>query len=362
LSVNNRGSHYAGPWSGAISLAANGFAPFGDRTELIYYRALDTREAVSQGGVQIVNEIPMEQWYGQFSYQGQIMSEGLRLLLSATQTLSHPGYTLAVLDMKTRTDRYEAELTYPFLRTRARSIYGNLALSHSMVRSSALGNYIGRDRLTVLEAGMRVEFQDVVSPWLSSLDFLGASDSRYELTLRQGLPFFGASSDNQALRSRIDGTSQFTTVQSRVERTQSIFSRFDLYLAAKGQYSFNTLLSSEEFRVGGDEFGRGYDPSEISGEHGYGLTGEFRFQDRPEWYGLNAYEAYVFIDYGSIYNEDDGFPDHLDLASVGFGARSEIGEDAFLDLEVARTLTRPLASRADDNDTWRFLMRATVQF
>ena len=362
ISVNNRGSPYAGPWSGAMSLGANGFAPYGDRTELIYYRALDVREAVYEGGVQSVGEIPMEQWYGQISYQGSILDEGLRLLMSATQTLSHPGNKLAILDMKTRTDRYLADLSFPFVRTRARSLYGNLSLSHSMTRSSARGEIIGRDRLTVIEAGVDVDFRDVVSTWLLPFDFIGASDSRVQFSVRQGVPWFGASSDNQSLRSRIDGTSQFTTVQGRVSRTQRVFNRFDFHLAANGQYAFDTLLSSEEYRIGGDEFGRGYDPSEISGEHGYGFTAEVRFQDRPEWFGLSAYEAYTFFDYGAAYNEDQGFKHHQDLASAGIGARTEIGEDAYFDLEVARTLTRQRASSVGNDDDWRLLMRATMQF
>lgn len=367
MSINNRGSQYAGPWSGALSVGANGFAPFGDRTELIYYRALDSRESTWSTGVngtdgqppeQIFGEIPMEQWYGQLSYEGHILDEGLRLLLSATQTLSHPGYSLAQYNMKTRSDRYEAVLSYPVIRTRSHSLYTNLSLSHSMVRSSAVGNIIGRDRLTVLEAGMHVDFQDVVTNFLP-FDFLGASDSRISLSVRQGVPWFGASSDNQSLRSRIDGTSQFTTVQGRFQRTQAMFSRFDFFFAAKGQYSFNTLLSSEEFRVGGDEFGRGYDPSEIAGEHGYGLTTEFRYQDRPDWFILTAYEAYVFLDYGSVWNEDVGFAPHDDLASTGFGVRTEVGEDAYLDLEYAHPLTLHIGSRDDEH---RWLMRATVQF
>ncbi len=360
LSVNNHGSHYAGPWAGALSLGANGFAPYGDRTELIYYRTMDSREAVYDGGEQIVEPIPMEQWYGQISYQGQILGEGLRLLMTATQTLSHPGYSLAVLDIKTRSDRYAAEFSYPFLRTRARSIYGTVELSHSMVRSTVQSESIGRDRLTVINAGMNVDFEDVLPRWLLPFDFLGSAQSNVDVSIRHGLPWFGSSSDDQLGRSRLEGTSRFTSLQARVERTQGLFNRFDLFLAAKGQYSFDTLLSSEEFRAGGDEFGRGYDPSEIAGEHGYGFMAEFRYGDRPDWGWLKAYEAYAFLDYGVAYNEDIGFAPHRNLASTGFGVRSEVGDDAYIDLEYARPIASlDIGSRADQH---RFLMRATVQF
>lgn len=41
------------------------------------------------------------------------------------------------------------------------------------------------------------------------------------------------------------------------------------YLAATAQTSFGqSLLSPKQFGVGGSQFGRGYDPSEITGDSG----------------------------------------------------------------------------------------------
>ncbi len=358
LSSNNHGSQYAGPWAAAVGLGANGFAPYGDRTEIVYYRTLDTREDTATS-----EELPMEQWYGQVTYQGQIWDEGLRFALNATQTLSHPGYTLARLDIKTRTDRYSATLTYPFVRTRARNITGKLQLTHSMERSTISGTPIGRDRHTVLEAELGIDFQDVIPDWLLPFDFLTASNSHVDIGIRRGLPLFGATPDNNFFASRLDGTSQYTAIYGRVERSQGLFNnRLDLFVAVAGQYSFDTLLSSQEFRVGGDEFGRGYDPSEISGEHGVGVMVELRYQDRPNFGLIEGYEAYSFYDFGMVWNEDIGFPETQDLASAGIGARTELAGDVFFDVEIARTLTKPLGSRAESEDTWRFLARSTWQF
>ena len=89
---------------------------------------------------------------------------------------------------------------------------------------------------------------------------------------------------------------------------------------------------------------------------------ELRYSDRPSFYGLEAYEAYVFYDYAFAWNEDDGFPARSDLASAGIGARTEIGEDMYLDMELARTLTRIVGSRNTPEDSWRLLVRATAQF
>lgn len=363
VSANNRGSPYAGPWAGALGLSASGFAPYGDRTEILYYRTFDGRDEVLDNNNDIlVNTLPMEQWYGRVSYEAHLFDEGMNLLLSATQTLSHPGYTLAPLDLKTRVDRYTAEVSYPFLRTRARSIYGRASLTHSMERSTALNAPIGRDRLTVLEVGASMDFEDVLPSWLIPFDGVADAQSNLDVSIRQGLPFFGATSDDQNYKSRLEGTAQFTTVQARLERTQSIANRFDLFVATKGQYAFDTLLTPEEFRLGGDEFGRGYNPSEISGEHGVGATVELRYNDRPGWEFLEAYEAYAFYDYGMVWNEDEGFPVRSDLASAGIGLRAEVGDNTYFDMELARTLTRIVGSRNTPEDTTRLLVRATMQF
>jgi len=363
VSANNRGSPYAGPWAGALGLSASGFAPYGDRTEILYYRTFDGRDEVLDNNNNIlINQLPMEQWYGRISYEAHLFDEGMNLLLSATQTLSHPGYTLAPLDLKTRVDRYTAEVSYPFLRTRARSIYGHASLMHSMERSTAAGTPIGRDRLTVLELGVSADIDGVLPGWLMPFDGVGDAQTHGEISIRQGLPLFGATSDDYEFKSRLEGTAQFTTVQARLERTQSVANRIDLYVAAKGQYAFDTLLSPEEFRLGGDEFGRGYNPSEISGEHGVGATVELRYNDRPGWGFLEAYEAYAFYDYGMVWNEDEGFPVRSDLASAGIGLRAEVGDNTYVDMELARTLTRIVGSRNTPEDTTRLLVRATLQF
>jgi len=363
VSMNNRGSRFAGEWAAAIGIGANGFAPYGDRAEVIYYRTLDSRdEVVNNVGVTLVEGLPMEQWYGSVRYEGRIFDEGMRLLLSATQTLSHPGFTLAPLDLKTRVDRYVAELSYPLLRTRARSIYGHLSMMHSMERSSSLNVPIGRDRLTVVEVGASIDFEDVLPSWLIPFDGIADAQSHLDVRVRQGLPFFGATTSQQNFKSRLEGSGIFTTVQARLERNQSIANRVDFYVAAEGQYAFQTLLSPEEVRFGGDEFGRGYNPSEIAGDHGIGATAELRYTDRPGWSLLQAYEAYVFYDYGMVWNNDQGFPNRSDLASAGLGARTEVGEDWYLDMELARTLTRITTARQSPEDTWRLLVRATVQF
>ena len=60
-----------------------------------------------------------------------------------------------------------------------------------------------------------------------------------------------------------------------------------LYVSVRGQYSAVPLLSSEEFSFGGNVSGRGYDPSEISGDQGVAATIELRYSGLPELWKMS---------------------------------------------------------------------------
>ena len=106
-------------------------------------------------------------------------------------------------------------------------------------------------------------------------DLRGLSTIR--LGLRQGLSILGASEEGDQELSRQGGDPQFTSVNIFGSRYQPLIHRFGLYLSAAGQYAFNKLLNDELFRVGGDTYGRGYDPSDLSGDSGFGFGAELQY-------------------------------------------------------------------------------------
>ncbi len=108
----------------------------------------------------------------------------------------------------------------------------------------------------------------------SGWDFTDAHGGRnlFKGELSQGLDVLGASSEGRPNPSREGGRTDFTKLQLDAQRVQDlgwITPNLERYLAATGQTSFGQpLLSPEQFGVGGNTFGRDYDPSEIAGDSG----------------------------------------------------------------------------------------------
>ena len=122
------------------------------------------------------------------------------------------------------------------------------------------------------------------------------------------------------------------------------------------------MLSTEEFEIGGLTFGRGYDPSELTGDSGLGASLELQFSQAPGLSFLQSYQVYAFYDFGVVWNTDSNTPSQESLASAGIGVRTNLTDWLFADFEVAQPLTRELENRADNRDSERYFFRITGQF
>ena len=249
-------------------------------------------------------------------------------------------------------DQFEAEveLEYPIKRTRRFSLWLNGGFEFRNSDTELLGgeSVLSEDRLRVAKIGAR----------FLQRDRLGYTEGSIEV--RQGLDVLDASDDKAAPRSRFDGEVNFTTVRLEIARDVVITRRFSVYGAAAGQLSRGPLLSSEEFAIGGTTFGRGYDPSERTGDHGVGVTGEVRFSGDFKLFKRPAgYQLYGFADYGHIWNADRGLPDQDSLASAGGGLRLNLPKDIYLQGEVAVPFQK--LRRTNDADP-RFLFNIVKRF
>ncbi len=351
VTVNNRGSQFTGPWSAAVGLSGNSFSRLGERTEGFYYITLDTQDSTAFG-----NGGGPEQTFIFLSYEARLGGEGTRVGVEASQGISRPGFSLANLQIKNRVDRYTVDVSHPLIRSRRRNLtlFGSL---ESVLEKVNLGGpaLSSRDRLTVLGLGAEYHFRD------GAVRNKGA-ETRTTLELRQGLPVLGATEQDDFDRSRPEGTAVFTALRGRVERRQELGASFEAFAAAEGQYAFDTLLSQAEFRVGGDEFGRAFDPSELAGEHGAGAAVELRYNGTTPLRAIPNYQLYGFYDWGIVFNNDEGFRDSESLASTGVGARARVKTDFYVDVEYARTLNRSLGSKAREEPSNLVFVRFTAQY
>jgi hemolysin activation/secretion protein len=112
------------------------------------------------------------------------------------------------------------------------------------------------------------------------------------------------------------------------------FNNWLLRASLKGQYSDESLISGEQFGLGGVYSVRGYEEREVSSDIGYFITFEAH---TPKWNNLNLI---AFYDYGEGHNRDalPNVKDSWNLASVGVGLRWQYKTYIQARVDLARTL------------------------
>lgn len=122
-------------------------------------------------------------------------------------------------------------------------------------------------------------------------------------------------------------------------------SKFNSIVAAKAQYAFNIMPSSETFGYGGIPFGSGYDPSEFTGDHGISARMELQYSAYQVSSLKLVSQFFAFIDGGYVWNINKSIePTHQSGASTGLGHRINAIKHLDLDFIVAAPLHQPTIS------------------
>ncbi len=338
---NNRGSEFSGPVRDSLVVHSNSWTSFGEQIEASFFNTAFTDE----------------QLYGQLGYQQLLGNDGLTLRLLAGYGNANPGFTTQALNLSIDTFRFDAGLVYPVIRSRQQNLYVSTTFQifNSEVRTGS--TQISSDELRLLNFDAAYDFRDGF-----------AGQSLVGVTLRHG--FKGkterAASATDDLPATRSGETEFTTANVRLSRYQGITDVLGLLLSANGQYAFDPLLADVANRAGGEQFGRGYDPSEIAGDHGLGLTAEFQYNKANPLPFIDNTQVYAFYDAGLIWDRSRTVNgrrvngNDASLTSTGFGLRNRVFKDFFVDLEAAFPLTRPVATQGNKDPrfffqlVWRF--------
>jgi hemolysin activation/secretion protein len=102
-----------------------------------------------------------------------------------------------------------------------------------------------------------------------------------------------------------------------------------------GQYSADTLPTSEQIAFGGHRFAPGYQPGEASGDSSWGASFEVNRPFAFAFMYLKAIVPYVSFDMARVYLQA-GTPQPSKLSSVAIGFRISDSKDYSLDLSVAK--------------------------
>lgn len=108
-------------------------------------------------------------------------------------------------------------------------------------------------------------------------------------------------------------------------------------LQATGQYSPDSLLTTEQISFGAQHFAAGYEPGEVSGDSGWGWSAELNRTFSPNYNYLKTVTPYVSYDMARVYLHS-GMPQPNQLASVSLGLRVTDNKYYNLDLSVAKAV------------------------
>jgi hemolysin activation/secretion protein len=275
--------------------------------------------------------------YGAVTYDLPLTASGLRLYALASHTETEPGDTLATLGTEGSATTLEAELSYPVIRSRDLNLVvsGGFASRDSRSEDDFVKPTYD-DHIRSVDLGVQA----------NALDTLGGY-STFAASYTKGLDIFGATTSSDPNKSRVNGDGQFERLNFEISRLQPLVQNVSVLLAATGQTSFGeSLLSSEQFGLGGSAYGRGYDPSELTGDRGLAGKAELRWDAFRSDGFLSSMQIYSFYEGGAVWLEAPlpGEQERSSLASAGLGTRVVAWNSTNISLEVSQPLTRDVAA------------------
>lgn len=346
-SIDNFGSRYIGPFESSVGLAFNDITGLGERTLLSYSFSYPQSELQY---FSVREDLPLG-------------SDGLLLTVSGGLSNSKPGFSLRPLDAKARGNNIGLALSYPVLRSRAAtwtlSAKADAIDSRSVMYDNPAQAPSSLDHIRALRFNSSYDFADT---W--------GGHTLIENEFSIGLEALGASDNARPNPSRPGGRSDFRKLTLDVSRRQelSVFAdNLDLVLAADVQSSMGQkLLSTEQFGAGGSVFGRGYEPSEITGDDGFAAKAEVQYS-LPVEAMKGGLQFFTFYDCAAVHNYavQPGVKQNDSLSSAGLGMRFDMFEHWSGSVGVEKPLTKEIETEHQagrEGKPWRVHFSLMLRF
>lgn len=339
LEANNRGTKYLGPYQFSTIVRANSWMGNYDRT---FVRFVTVNQSEELKFLDVYHSEP-------------IGSEGATAGVSVIRTTSQPGSTLKSSFLDSENVSVELDVSYPIIRSREENLFARAIATYRETITDTAGERLSYDSVRAIRIGAQYDRVDL---------FDGVN--LIDLEVSQGIDLW-KSTNNDAGSSRENAEYNFTKVVANISRYQPIayFSGLGILVTGIGQYASEPLFASEEIGLGGSQFGRAYDPSEISGDHGAAGKVELQYAEYFGYDYLQSGLVYVFYDGGAIWNEDPTSDEtgRAVLASAGAGVKVDFLEGLSGGVEVSFPLIRKVASEgAEDEHDPRLFFNVVKDF
>ncbi len=317
IEFDNRGSQQVGPLRLQAGVYLNSLLGEGERFNIDF---ATTPEDVSQ------------LQYGDAGLVFPIGSNGLTVNVDGSYTAVRPGGTFQTFDLNGSSTVINMGVSYPLIRSRAENLNVSIGFQYNDSKNLTLFTgtpvYISADRLRVLSLG--VDYNRTDRFGLTTAD----------ATLAEGLGILGATTNGTSARplSVANGSAQFTKFSFQATRLQTLPDHFSLFLLANGQVTGDTLLTEEQFGVGGATCGSAFVSFQIAGDSGYCVRTELARSFTYRFQHQNMFtQPYIFADYGQTFLNSPTAAQSSSsrLASAGLGVRQNFGQYVNLQVEMA---------------------------
>ena len=298
-----------------------------------------------------VPDAPRELTFGQLWYQVPVGLSGSRVNISAAYGEIWPSDERRFTRTRTLSESVEARFSSVPLRTRTSSLWLTAGAGCANIAEIENDGALYNDHVRALSLSADYQMQDASGAW-NYLTF----------TLRQGLDIFDASKRGDPFLSRTDGNGTFSKFEFVASRLQKLNDVWSVRLATVGQLASTALLASQEFNLGGQLFGRGYETAEISGDSGIAGSVEIRFDQKLSGEILKGFQLYGFLDGGAARDFRGGRDSVASLSSAGGGVRFLFGSEIHADIGAALPLSYRSPSNADRSPRVFFVLSKAFKF
>jgi hemolysin activation/secretion protein len=313
FNFDNNGSRFLGPNQASLSYSAS---------------VLPLQQTSLSG----VSSLPSDELkFGTFNHS-IALAPAVTADVAVGYTSAKPGYTLKPFEIDSSSTFLSGSLNYQWIRQRQENLALKFTVDSRNSTTDILDSPLTRDHIRALRANATY---DVTDSW-QGYNIISA-------TLSRGIDGLGSSKKGDNNLSREEATPDFTKAELSLTRLQGISQDWSLLMTAALQRASGPLYSSEEFGYGGQAFGRAFDLSEISGDHGAAGSLELRYGGWSDWQPVSI-SPYAFYDIGMVWNDDIAQLKRESGASAGFGVRASSGIGLSGNIGLAWPLTREVGT------------------
>lgn len=302
IAVNNRGSAFLGRTQVEFSLTGSSLVREGDQTRLTLAAPTDWERFQ----------------YVALSHSEPLGASGATLSLSAGRLRTRPN--IAGFTLTGQATTAQAQVSYPLIRANAQSLYLTGGLDGVDSDNALFGRRISQERSRAVRAAASYSKS-------SAAQALSAS-----LALSRGIDGLGARAPGNG------APSDFSKLNAQAGLSRKAGPAI-VRLSGAGQYAATRLPASEQYVLGGAQFGRAFAAAVASGDSGYGVSAEVAWRPTVGPKRLAGTEVYGFGDRGEARMRGGGRG--MIVASAGAGVRIAWAGRGMLELEAAKPLDAP---------------------